>query len=156
MKFAAASLILLASGILSGCASRASPVLHEGQFYWLTDTECPRGENVTPTRIRCYDEKGVELGYTVDAMTQYQMQWWLAQQPGHGGQQNVQTYQQNGQSDVSVLTEAIRQASESIARSTEAARNQQLYTPPPIGPIAPPRERTTCLINGRYIYCRDR
>lgn len=156
MKITSASLMMLAATILSGCASRASPVLHEGQFYWLTDTECPRGENITPTRIRCYDEKGVDLGYTVDAMTQYEMQGWLAQQPRAGGQQNVQRDQQNGQSDVNALTEAILQAGESIARSTEAARSQQPYVPPPIGPIAPPRERTTCLVNGRYIYCRDR
>jgi hypothetical protein len=72
-------LVALIAAALAGCASTASPVWHEGQYYMVGDDACSDAYPLTKTRVVCYDVDGNETGYR-DAMTEAELNMWMHQQ----------------------------------------------------------------------------
>lgn len=110
--------------IITGCATTASPMYLNGNYYMAGDQSCFYSRPISDTRIMCLDKERYETGYR-DAMSYEQ----------------VQIYHQNQyyqQVQIEELSETIRQTGESFQNSSQQYLQQsQQYTAPQVQSLSP-------------------
>lgn len=136
--------ILACAGALFGCETAPRPSLFNGQYYMAGDRDCVRARQLNEWKIMCSDESGRETMARV-SLTSSELAAYDIQQ---------QVNQQRNRQAMSEIAESFQSGAARLNAQAQAARNAQ-WVPPVAQPVEPPRTQTTCLVNGRYVYCKS-
>jgi len=137
--------LVVVTAALGGCGGGGPrPTLLNGQYYMAGDARCVYYRHVSPISIICSDKNRTETEGRYSLTPTEVQQWNVGQAEARAAISEF--------ADELAATNARTQAANE-ARALQAP----VDTPPPATFPTPPKAvQTMCLVNGRYIYCRDR